>query len=161
MSKSIKEIKQEAANKTWEELVLEGYKNREQFLEIFPEMKDWLDEHEAVHGKFIGINSLQFTDERCVFLTKWEKTYTVDFHNPNNPEGEQETVVNLSYEAMNGFLTLFRVFKGDEELRRFWLALGLSKESVEEYIEDLKKHKEGANFSKNNDEARGESPQSA
>lgn len=134
MEKTFKQIREESDSFDWDTAQREGIKNRDQFLELFPKMKDWLEQGEKINGQFIGINSLSFTDGRCVLVYKWEQTYTIDFHNPNNKEGLQETSVNLSYEAMNGFLTLYKVFQTDEDSRRFWTAIGIKSEEVEEYL---------------------------
>lgn len=132
----LKDIKAEADKLDYDEARNQGIKTREWFVESYPKMTDWLEGAEKLHGAFLGISSISFTDERCVFLYKFESTYMCDFHNPKLEDGDKDTHVNLSYEAMNGFLTLYKLFQTDEDTRRFWSAIGISDGEIEEYLQD-------------------------
>jgi hypothetical protein len=121
---------------TWKEMMKDAIKDRGQFLEICPTMKDWVEQGEAIYGKFIGIASVPFTDERCVFVYKFEQTYFCSFSNPANPKGEQTKEFALSYEAMSAFSALHSAFRTAEDARRFYNALGIEKEKIEEAISE-------------------------
>lgn len=131
---TLEEIEDGSKLVTWEQARTEGIKNRAEFLKLFPAMSDWLEQGEKHNGAFMGIASITFADDRCVFVYKWEKVYSLEFSNPANEKESQEKSVSLSYEAMNALMTLYRIFESEEDRRRFWQAMGYSPEEVEKHV---------------------------
>jgi len=125
----------ETAIETFPELKKQGIKDRAAFLEIYPTFEEWLVNHEKVHGTFHGINSIPFTDGRSCIVYKFEQVYCIEFYNPANEEEKKHASLTLSYEAMKGFLTLYRVLETDEDTRRFWTAIGVPAHEIEAHLQ--------------------------
>lgn len=130
----LKEIQKQAGQLTVSDLT-QAIISRAEFLERFPVQTEFVIEGEKLHGAFLGCASIPFADGRLLCMYKFERGYQMDFYNPNLPEVEkQNRVIALSYEMVHAFALLHSVFLGNEDTRRFWKAIGIPAEEVEEFL---------------------------
>lgn len=117
----------EQSDEKWENWKKEGFKNREQFLEIFPQMEEWLIESEKMHGAFIGTTSISFLDGRIVFVTRFENAYHTDFYNPNLDQSIQDRSIALSPEMTCAWNIALEILRSKEDFPRLVELLGNKK----------------------------------
>lgn len=108
-----------------EELAETGL-NRDAYLREFPGMTDAIERFEERWGRFVRCGSINFADGRFVMVTRFERVYSIAFHNPKNVGLDAQTLeTNLSPVALRGLTLLASAYAqaGDDDA--FTAALGL------------------------------------
>lgn len=98
-------------------------KTRADFLAAFPMIEDWIVGMERLYGSFQRCGSINLSNGRIVFVTRFEKVFHINFHNPENNELEQDRHINLSPESFFALAGLGYLVTGADEWNSQWNAL--------------------------------------
>lgn len=96
-----------------------GY-SREEFLTSMPMLTDWLESMEELWGGMIRYACLKLSDDRMIFVMRFEKVFHINFFNPSNGKAEQDKVVNLSPEALFALIGLTHNIVGEKDWCEQW-----------------------------------------
>jgi len=105
--------------------------DRAEFLHRFPAMESAMPELEGRWGTFLRSGSCNFEDGRFVMVTRFERAYSVAFHNPANAGDDQTFETVLSPEALRALTILANLFEQPGDIAALNTALGIKGEGRE------------------------------